>query len=290
MNKEFNFLNIISDALSNSSYLGDDCAYLDEYNIAISKDCLIEDVHFSLNYMTPYEIAKKALLVNISDILASGALPKYALVGLCGNLNEKFVKDFYNGINEISNKYNIKIIGGDLTKAPKISISITIFGDYKNRNISSRKNAQNDYIVATYGEFGSSAMGLYNLQNNIIENYFTFYHKNPPLYPEISNLIATKTKYPYAMMDSSDGLCDCLIQIASKSNVKIDISYDLIPKKISNKDYILYGGEDYALVIALHKNDFYNIGKLTKIGTCSNGQGVFIDNKELKYKGYNHFE
>ena len=219
MNKEFNFLNIISNALSNSSYLGDDCAYLDEYNIAISKDCLIEDVHFSLNYMTPYEIAKKALLVNISDILASGALPKYALVGLCGNLNEKFVKDFYNGINEISNKYNIKIIGGDLTKAPKISISITIFGDYKNRNISSRKNAKENYTVAVAGEFGTSAQGLEDLINGIQDNYFINNHKAPKLYPEVSSEIAIKAKKPYAMMDSSDGLIDCLSQIATKSGV-----------------------------------------------------------------------
>ena len=76
MNKEFEFLNIISNTLSDNSFLGSDCAYLDEYKIAISKDILIEDVHFSLSFMTPTEIARKALLVNISDILASGAKPK----------------------------------------------------------------------------------------------------------------------------------------------------------------------------------------------------------------------
>ena len=136
MNKEFEFLNIISSTLSNSNYLGDDCAYLDEYKLAISSDSLIEDVHFSRHYMTPFEIAQKALLVNISDILASGAIPKYATINLSGKLNNDFISDFYKGINELANIYNLKIIGGDLTKSDKITISITIFGDYKNRQIS----------------------------------------------------------------------------------------------------------------------------------------------------------
>ena len=290
MNKEFEFLNIISNKLTNPNFLGDDCAYLDEYKLAISKDCLVEDVHFSLNYMTPYEVGKKSLLVNISDILASGAKPKYALIGLSGKLDNSFVEEFYKGTNEISDKYNIKIIGGDLTKSDKIFVSITIIGDYKNRQISSRKNAKNGYIIATCGEFGTSAQGLYNLQNNLKDNYFSSFHKSPILYPEVSEKIATIAKKPYAMMDSSDGLIDCLIQISQKSNVRIDIDYNLIPKKTSNQDFVLYGGEDYSLVIALDKKDFKNIPGLTKIGQCSHGKGVFIDNKETEYKGYKHFE
>lgn len=290
MNKELNFLNIISKTLSDSSYLGDDCAYLDEYNIAISSDSLIEDVHFSLSFMSPYEIAKKAMLVNISDILASGGIPKYLTINLSGKINEDFIEDFYIGINEIANLYKITVIGGDLTKSEKISISITIIGDYKNRKISSRKNAKPNYIVAVCGEFGSSAKGFEDLKNNLKENYFINYHKNPKLYPETSSQIATKTKYPYAMMDSSDGLVDCLCQISLKSNVKIEIDYNKIPKKIANKDLILYGGEDYALVVCLSEEDFKNINGLTKIGTCSAGEGVYINNEKIKYKGFNHFE
>ena len=293
MNKEFEFLNIISNTLSNPHFLGDDCAYLDEYNLAISKDCLIEDVHFSQDFMTPYEIGKKSLLVNISDILASGSEPKYALIGLSGKLDNSFVKDFYKGINDTANKYNIKIIGGDLTKSEKILISVTILGDYKNRKISSRKNAKENYIIAVCGEFGSSAQGLYNLQNKIDENYFTDYHKNPILYPDISKNIAKTAKKPYAMMDSSDGLADCLIQISQKSNIKIEINYNLIPTKTQNKDFVLYGGEDYSLVVALDKEDFESIkntNELIKIGHCSSGSGVFIDNKKIEYKGFKHFE
>ena len=290
MSKEFEFLNIISSILNDSSYLGDDCAYLNEYKIAISKDCLIEDVHFSFNFMTIKEIAKKALLINISDILASGSKPKYALIGLSGKLTENLVKDFYSGINEIAKLYDIKIIGGDLTKSDKISISITIIGDYKDRKISSRKNAKENYIIATVGEFGSSAKGLIDLQNGLKDNHFIDYHKNPKLYPDISKNIAKTTKHPYAMMDSSDGLLDCLYQISTKSNVLMDVKYNNIPKKINDKNLVLSGGEDYSLVICLSEEDFNSIKGLTKIGICKKGKGVLIDNIKQEYKGYEHFE
>lgn len=290
MNKEFEFLNIISNSLDNSSYLGDDCAYLDEYKLAVSSDSLIEDIHFSMSFMKPYEIAQKALLANISDILASGATPKYATINLSGKLNKDFIKEFYKGINNTAKEFNLKIIGGDLTSSNKITISITIFGDYKNRKTSSRKNAKKDYIVALAGEFGSSAQGLYDLQNGLKDNYFISCHKKPKLYPEISSQIALNATKPYAMMDSSDGLIDCLYQISSKSNVRIDIEYEKIPKKTLNKDFVLSGGEDYSLIVCLDKEDFNKINGLTKIGTCSIGSGVYIDKQKIEYKGYNHFD
>lgn len=290
MNKEHEFLNIISNILQDNSYLGDDCAYLDEYKLAISTDSLIQDVHFSHSLMSINEIAKKAMLVNISDILASGAKPNYALISLGGKLDNNFIQEFYKGINEIANKFNIKIIGGDLVKSDKTVITITILGDYKNRNKSSRYNAKKDYIVAVTGEFGTSAQGFEDLKEGKSETYFAKYHKEPKLYPEISSLISKNTKKPYAMMDSSDGLIDCLIQISNKSNVRIDINYNLIPKKISNSDLVLYGGEDYSLVICIDEDDFKNINGLIKIGTCSNGEGVFVDGQKIEYKGFKHFE
>ena len=290
MNKELKFLKIISNKLSDSSYLGDDCAYLEEYKLAISSDSLVEDVHFSLQFMNANEIAKKALLVNISDILASGAKPICATINLSGQLDEKFIEEFYEGINFVANDYDIKIIGGDLTKSDKIVISITVFGSYNDRNISSRKNAKSNYIIAVAGEFGSSAQGLEDLINGIQDNYFINCHKYPKLKPEVSSAIAKNTQKPYAMMDSSDGLIDCLSQISTKSNVRIDIEYDKIPAKTKNKDFVLCGGEDYSLVVCLDKEDFEKIEGLVQIGTCSIGQGVYVDNQKIEYKGYNHFD
>jgi len=281
VNKEKLFLKIISETLSNSSFLGDDCAYLKDYNLCISQDTLFENVHFKMSTITPKQLGKKAVLVNISDILASGAKPKYITVSLCGNLSENFVKEFYEGVNEVSNDFSVTVIGGDICAGEKIVISICALGDTKNRNISSRKNAKNGYVVAVCGEFGSSAKGFEMLENGEFEAKYIKAHIEPKLYPEISNTIAKTAVKPYAMMDSSDGLYDALSQMGNLSGVRINIEYDKIPKSTEEENLVLFGGEDYSLVTMLDKEDFEKIRGLVQIGTVSAGGGVWVDGKEI---------
>lgn len=290
MTKEFDFLKIINNTLQNPDYLGDDCAYLREFDLVMSHDTLVEDVHFKLNYMTPYEIARKALLVNISDILASGSKAIYATISLSGNLNSNFVEEFYKGINDTAEEYELSIVGGDLTKSEKIVISIAIIGSSRRRNVSSRSHACPNYIVAAAGYFGASAQGLYDLMQGEKENYFINYHKKPYLQKETSERIAKIAQLPYAMMDSSDGLTDCLYQISLKSKVRIDIDYKKIPKATDNRDFVLYGGEDYSLIVCLDEKDFNIIDGLKEIGRVSEGSGVYLDNELIEYKGFEHFE
>ena len=91
--KEKEFINIIKNTL-NSNYIGDDCAYLADLGIVITQDSLVEDVHFSLNFTTPYKLGWKSAMVNISDVCASGAEPKYLTVALSlpKNISADFVR------------------------------------------------------------------------------------------------------------------------------------------------------------------------------------------------------
>ena len=91
-------------------------------------------------------------------------------------------------------------------------------------------------------------------------------------------------------MDSSDGLVDCLFQISKRSKVKIEIEYDKIIHKTQNKDYVLFGGEDYCLVGCFDFDEIKDIKELNVIGKVSGGFGVYMDGKELEYGGFNHFE
>ena len=290
---EQNFLKIIKETLKDNSHLGDDCAILPEFNLAISEDSLVEGVHFDLNLMKPYELGKKSALVNISDVLASGAKPKYLLVSLSGELDNAFVKSFYEGVNEICEQFNVEVVGGDLTSGDRIVVSICALGNIKNRNISSRKNAKPSYVVCAMGNFGVSTIGLSMLK--LGRNEFTHAHTEPQLYPEVVDEIALKTIFPYAMMDSSDGLLDCLAQISRDSKVKIEVEYDKIPKKIDDKKAVLFGGEDYSLVICMAKNEFERIKHLglVQIGQVSDGMGIFVDGvdySDIDWGGYKHFE
>ena len=288
MNKEQKFINIIKNAIP-KNLIGDDCAYLKDYNLAFSQDTLIEDVHFKLDFMTPYEIAKKALIVNISDIIGYGAIPKYYSVSLSGKLDEKFVEEFYKGLNEIGKEYDLMLLGGDLTYSEKITISICIIGDCKNRNISSLKNAKNGYVIAAKGNFGYSKKGLEELFSGIKKSKYIEIHKCPILEYDTALTISSTCKYPYAMCDSSDGLYMSLYKIAKESNVKLNIMSSKILNDELDKDYILYGEEDYSLVICLNEDDFHNIPALKLIGYVEEGSGVYLDNQKLKFQSFEHF-
>ncbi|MCD8025318.1 MAG: thiamine-phosphate kinase [Candidatus Gastranaerophilales bacterium] len=295
MNKENIFLNIINKTISDNSFLGDDCAYIKELNLLASTDALVEDVHFNLSYFTPFELGKKSVLVNVSDILSNGGVPKFITISLSGNLNENFIEGFYKGADEICQKFDMKIIGGDLTGGDKINVSICILGGTKNRKIPSRKNAKPGYLVFLKGYHGESAMGLKLLldkKNPLlpVENEFIKAHKEPFLFPEISDRIALNAKFPYAMTDTSDGLYDSLERISLASKVGFRINYDKIQRRIEDKNLILFGGEDYGLLICLNPKDAGIVSDVPCIGTVTDDRQILIDNEPVKTNlTFNHF-
>lgn len=293
MNREDNFLKIISKTLSDNSYIGSDCAYLEEFNLLVSHDTLIENIHFKLDYFTPYELGKKSALVNISDILAGGGKPKYMTVSLSGKLNEAFIENFYKGLNEICDLYEIKVIGGDLTGGEFIMVSICIIG-VGLKNISSRKNAAPGDIVCIKGLSGSSAMGLKTLLKSDFdkENEFVKAHIEPKLYPNVAYEIAQNTTAPYVMMDTSDGLYDGLKRISNESSVGFEIEFEKIPKKINDKNLVLFGGEDFGLLICLKPKDSFLADKLNLhvIGKVTDSKKIIMDGLEIKEdKSFEHF-
>lgn len=289
--KELDFLEIIKKTLSQNSHIGDDCALLKDLGIVITQDSLIEDIHFSLKFSTPYQLAYKAIIVNLSDIFASGAVPKYITISLSlpNYLNENFIAEFYKACEDLSQKFNFEIIGGDITGSSKCFISICAIGLTNGRKISSRKNAQiGDYVITT-GVHGSSAAGLFLLQNNIYKfPDLIKVHLTPSLSDNFSTDISTKINRDYAMMDTSDGLVDALYKIAQSSNALISVDFNKIPydkeieeaAKLANIDYknwIFYGGEDYQLIACINKE---NLEKLIS---------PYIIIGEVKQKEDTHF-
>ena len=166
--KEHKLIEIIKQN-TNSSYLGDDCAYIKDLGIVVSQDNFVEDVHFKREWATPFQIGYKAAAVNISDILASGAKPTYLSVGLSlPKVEDSFVDELYKGI--IKGAYGTEIIGGDITGSDKVFISITAIGKAERRKISSRSNAKVGYVVIASGEFGESSKGLEELKKGLTES------------------------------------------------------------------------------------------------------------------------
>ncbi len=279
MEKEF--IKLIKATL-NSGYIGDDCAYLKDLGIVISQDSLVEGVHFLRDKITPWQLGRKTAMVNISDICASGAEPAYMTVALSlpKGTNSDFVKEFYEGLKSACE--TVEIVGGDITAADKIFISATAIGKTAGRNISSRAHAQIGQKIIVSGPHGSSGAGLKLLlegkptPENLIKA-----HLEPVAQREISKKIATSQKTAYAMMDTSDGLMDALLQISEASGVELSVDFDKIPVDEEIKmfsgwcELVLFGGEDYQIIATV---DAPPIGT-TVIGEVKKGSGVNLNGK-----------
>lgn len=296
--KEKELIQIIKSTL-NSEYIGDDCAYLKDLGITVTQDSLVENIHFSLDFITPYQLGYKAVMVNISDICASGAEPKYLTISLSlpEYVDSNFVKNFYEGAKDAANE--VKIVGGDITGADKLFISVTAIGSDFGRKISSRAYAKAGYKVIVSGEHGNSAKGLEILlaQSELGENNKKFItsHLMPEAQRDFSNQIAQNAKCDYAMMDSSDGLADALIQIAKASGVTLKIDTSKIPHDTAvDMNTVLYGGEDYQLVAVVPENLLGNLTNYTIIGEAVEGlPAVQFDDElftNIDDKIYNHFK
>ena len=294
--QEKELIKIIKD-ITQSEYIGDDCAHLKDLGIVVTQDSLVEDVHFSLEYTNSYQLCWKSAMVNLSDICASGAQPAYMTVAISipEYINEDFIKGFYNGIKSASG--GVKIVGGDITGSDKLYISITAIGKTESRNISSRSNAKSGYKVIVSGEHGNSAKGLQMLKNGCkdFDNKFIKSHLMPNAKFLFSKEISQNKNFDYAMMDSSDGLADALMQIAKLSNVLLDINTTKIPHdKNVDIETVLYGGEDYELVACVPENILNNISKYYVIGDVKDGKcglmldGLFYDS--IDDKTFNHFK
>ncbi len=300
--KEKEFISLIKNLL-NSEYIGDDCAYLKDLGIVITQDSLVEDVHFCMDFITPFQLGYKSVMVNVSDVAASGAEIKYLTVSLSlpQYIDTNFVKEFYEGAKKACGE-KIQIVGGDITGSDKIYISVCAIGSTHNRNISSRKNAQIGQKVIVSGLHGSSAAGLNLLLEKKTEpKQLIKAHLEPKAQIEFGKNISTTQKGPYAMMDTSDGLMDALSAIANESNVLLEIDFDKIPfdndiKNFSNwQNLILFGGEDYQIVATVDQN--YQNGIV--IGQVKEGLGVDLKinntiqhytKKDVDEKLFNHFK
>lgn len=298
--KEKEFISEIKNIL-NSDFIGDDCAYLKDLGIVITQDSLVEDVHFKRAYSTPYQLGFKSVMVNLSDVAASGAEPKYLTISLSlpTDIENDFVKNFYEGAKEACGA-NVDIVGGDITGGDKIYISVCALGSVKERNISSRKNAQIGQKVIVSGVHGSSAAGLKQLLSGKKNTKFIKAHLEPIAQIAFGKYISKNVKGKYAMMDTSDGLADALSTIANESGVLLDIDFSKIPYDKSLecfenwREMVLFGGEDYQIVATVPQNiDIgYEIGVVKEglgLNITYSDENIFFTKEDVETRVFNHF-
>lgn len=110
----------------NKPYIGDDCAFLPDLGLVISTDSMVEDVHFR-NFYNPVSLGWKIAAVNFSDIASMGVKPQYLLlsVSIPPLYPDQWIEDFFQGVRDCCQVYNVHLVGGDLTSSEKIYLSGT---------------------------------------------------------------------------------------------------------------------------------------------------------------------
>ena len=262
--KEFEFIEKIKPSYyRNSSVIkgiGDDAAVVSPpngYELVIASDTMVEDIHFSFEYMQLSDIGFRVLAANLSDLAAMGARPLYYAVNIAvpSTYSDEQLTDLYVGMNELAQKYKLDLIGGDTVSANELVITISVFGKVLPNRKRLRSYAQTNDIVFVTGNLGEAAYGYDLLQSNfLLENYFTNRHKRP--IPRIDFVELTDSVIRMSLNDLSDGLASELNEIAEASQATIVIHWDDLPihSKMTNieieqlKKYVLSSGEDFELV------------------------------------------
>lgn len=226
---------------------------------------------------------------------AMAADPLYLLIGISlpPSIEEKksWVLEFYEGVQDCCDEYgSVIVVGGDLTKSPRdIFISVSILGKANPKGVPFRSNAVPEQFIAVTGKFGNSNSYLSGITHTPPlhskhpddKEYFL---RPKPRILEAQKILDKNNASRVALMDTSDGLAQALIEIAEQSKVSMEIDFNSIPKDdhISLKQ-ALYGGEDYELVAALDEVpiNFTIIGKTLE---PQNSEGICICDKKSQQK------
>lgn len=137
---------------------GDDCAVIGER--AYCKDLFVEGVHFRRGWLSLREIGAKAMLVNISDMIATNARAKYALLGLAlpREIGTREIDELCAGVSETAREWGIRIIGGDTIGSDRIALSVSLIGKCKRPVF--RSGARAGDLIAHTGELGGVGRDL----------------------------------------------------------------------------------------------------------------------------------
>jgi thiamine-monophosphate kinase len=281
MTTEDTLINTLAQHLPDASVLSDD-AFVAPDGRVYTTDMLVEGQHFDLSTTTPQQLGHKLGAVNLSDLAAMGASPLYLLVsvGLPKTWplaqQTSFVDQCYQGLSSLLKQYGGQIVGGDTVGTTHgVTLNVTAIGQILTGHTAGRRSgAQVGDWLYTTGCGGLSAVGWQALQTLGVAQAMTTYpnackaHLTPT--PQLATGLWLAKTYPrYGLMDTSDGLADAALKIASASRKQTDdeglqlmIEASTLMQHPELRHYactystpplplLLYGGEDFELLASL---------------------------------------
>lgn len=298
---EFGFIDRLKSILQ-SQAIGDDtaCVRVGDVNLLLTCDVLLEDRHFKRSY-PPSAVGWKALSVNVSDVVANGGIPLYALISLIlPDMEVKYMEEVYLGIKRACEFYGCEVVGGNVSKGEKLCIDVFMVG--KTDRFVGRGAAKEGEGVFVSGTLGDSRAGLELLlmEKKSYEDFelkLIEKHLRPTARIDFAKHIS---KYASASMDISDGLSSDAEKLAKASHVKIKLIPEKLPIsqelylfcKKHGKDpinYALSGGEDYELLFTHSLEKINPFLSMVHIGFVEKGEGLYLGDKPIEPTGFDHF-
>lgn len=295
--------------------VGDDAALVRVnagMELAISTDMLVCGTHFFAD-ADPYLLGHKTLAVNISDMAAMGAQPRWATLSLSlPEENSSWLKAFSDGFFALADAFGVELIGGDTTRGP-LNLCVTIMGEVPQGQALRRDGAQPGDEIWVSGKLGDAALALAHLQGRMQLRETDFKAVESALHqpqPRVALGLALRG-IAHSAIDLSDGLLSDLGHILERSNVGAELHLQTIPHSAVLSNYmnqtlgqhcVLAGGDDYELCFTAPASNHARIDHISQelnfplscIGNIVSGNACRVlqaDGTELKLErgGYDHF-
>jgi len=294
---------------------GDDAALIAVnagVELAVSTDMLVSGRHF-FEDAEPYGVGCKCMAVNLSDMAAMGATPRWATLSLAlPRADEDWLEAFATGFIGTARDYGVDLIGGDTTRGP-LTVCVQILGEVPAGRALRREGARAGDDLWVSGTLGDAALALAHARGELSlppeDLTYVQQRLNQPC-PRVA-LGAALLDCAHSAIDISDGLVADVGHIAAASNVRMVIRWQFIPLSSVAMRYrgnpvvthcALAGGDDYELAFTAPPELRVKIGKLsaelgvaaTLIGTVEAGSGVTIIDEggepmALPEGGFDHF-
>ena len=282
--------------------VGDDGAVLaatQGYSQVQVVDTLVEGVHFPSN-VPAADIGYRCVAVNLSDIAAMGALPRFMTLALTlWDKDESWVESFADGLFEAADEFGVRLVGGDTTQGDSVVVSIHVTGEVEEGSALLRSGAQVGDAIYVSGTPGDAAAGLALLKEGVTDDALVRRFLRPTPRVELGRRLRGDA---HAAIDISDGLVADLRKLLDASSLGARLEIDRIPLSAALRErfdhnaatgFALTGGDDYELCITAPPGALDDIDGITAIATVTEGDDLecYRDGQlvDVDDRGYRHF-
>ncbi len=288
--------------------IGDDAALLSVpagQELVVTTDTLVAGRHFPTQ-TRPFDIGWKALAVNLSDLAAMGAAPRWFTLALTlPEPNADWLTGFSDGLKALADLHGVALVGGDTSRGP-LAITITAIGLLRSGAAMRRDGAVEGDLVCVTGTLGDAALALCQLAGAKADHTLRRRLDRPTPRVEAGQLLG---EWGMAAIDLSDGLAADLNHILVASQVGAELRAEKLPQsaafaRAAPQDALalqLHGGDDYELCVCLRGDDFQLAQPklaafgvpLTRIGVITAEPGLRLRQgsavRPIEPRGYQHF-